>query len=329
MKILNKISQLSLHCLAAFGMFILLNGPAMAGVLDPEHSPPPAPAAAASGDTLGGLIHNLVMSLNTIPGLFTAVAYLFGIFLGFWGILKLKDHVENPHNTTIWEPIKRFTAGGSFFALPHVMLAAINTVDGGGKAADYSDFNSGGAGELGLDGMMVKLIADIWHPMHWVLFAFCYLGGIILIFIGISRLLKSEQDGPRGPAGIGTIMTFLVGGALLSVDRIVGSSLTSFFNSATSMSFGELQYTAGMGDAELAHAHAVIAAIIAFVAIIGWVSFIRGLFILRGVSEGNSQASMMAAITHILGGALAINLGGVIMAVQNTLGILPYGIEFS
>ena len=75
----------------------------------------------------------------------------------------------------------------------------------------------------------------------------------------------------------------------------------------------------------------MIAAIVAFVAIIGWVSFIRGLFILRGVSEGSGQASMMAAVTHIIGGAIAVNLGGFIMAVQNTLGItdMNIGINFS
>jgi hypothetical protein len=324
MRIMNDIRQLGVFVLASFTASSFFS-PAFAQLVEP------APAAKASKTTLGGAIKNLVESFDTVPGLFTGLAYLFGIFLGFWGILKLKDHVENPNNTPIWEPIKRFAAGGAFFSLPHIMIAVMNTwfTEGGGKAADYSKFNSGGAGTLGLDGMMVKLIADIWYPMHYVMYGFCYLAGIILVFIGISRLLKSEQDGARGPLGFGTIMTFMVGGALLSVDRLVGSSLQSFFNSATSTSYGVLKYTAGMGATELAHAHAVIAAIVAFVAIIGWVSFIRGLFILRGVSEGNSQASMMAAVTHILGGALAINLGGVIMAVQNTLGILPYGIEFS
>jgi hypothetical protein len=38
---------------------------------------------------------------------------------------------------------------------------------------------------------------------------------------------------------------------------------------------------------------------------------------------------MMAAITHLIGGVLAINLGSVIMAVQDTLGITQYGIRFS
>ncbi len=286
--------------------------------------------ALAADSTLGSVISNLIKSTDGIPGFFTAISYLMGIFFGFWGVLKLKDHVENPNNTPIWDPVKRFATGGAFFALPYVAAATQRTLTGNNStAADYSGFNSGGASELGLDGMMVKLIADIWQPMHGLLFGFCYLAGIFLIMLGISRLLKSEQDGPRGPAGIGTIMTFLVGGALVSADKMLGSTLGSLFNDTISDSNGVLNYTAGMDGTALGHAHAVIAAIVAFVAIIGWVSFIRGLFILRGISEGNSQASMMAALTHILGGALAINLGGVIMAVQNTLGITDYGITFS
>ena len=45
---------------------------------------------------------------------------------------------------------------------------------------------------------------------------------------------------------------------------------------------------------EIAHVEAVIAPVIAFVALLGWISIVRGFFIVRGVAEGNSQASMLA-----------------------------------
>ncbi len=312
MKNINKISQLGAYFLFVFTV-------AMA-VCDP-----------VSAETLGGVIKNLVKSTDNVPGLFKGVSYLMGLLMGFFGVMKLKDHVENPGQTPVWEPVKRFIAGGGFFALPAVMGATSRSLSGSTDAMSYSDFNNSGASSLGLDGMLVKLIGDIWQPMHFIMIGFCYLAGIILIMMGIARLLKSEQDGPRGPASLGTIMTFLVAGALLSVDKMLGASLGSLFDSTTTSSNGVLQYTSGIGAEELKHAHAVIAAIVAFVAIIGWVSFIRGLFILRGVSEGSGQASMMAAVTHIIGGAIAVNLGGFIMAVQNTLGItdMNIGINFS
>jgi hypothetical protein len=171
-------------------------------------------------------------------------------------------------------------------------------------------------------------MSNILEPTIWAVGWLGWIAGLIFVFIGISRLMKSEQDGPRGPSGIGTIMTFVVAGCLFSLNSIITYITTTIFGSDKIMTNGVLQYTAGLGGSS-EHVHAVISAIIGFSILIGWISLVRGLFILRGVSEGNSQASMMAAVTHLIGGVLAINLGGVITAVQATLGITSYGIDFS
>ena len=123
-------------------------------------------------------------------------------------------------------------------------------------------------------------------------------------------------------------MTFLVAGCLFSLNAMISYLSETLFGDASIATSGQLRYTDGLGESA-AHAHAVISAIVAFSIVLGWVSIIRGFFILRGVSEGNSQASMMAAITHLIGGALAINLGPIINAVQDTLGISTYDITFS
>lgn len=289
----------------------------------------PAFADCTDG-TLGGVICNVVESSASVPGVFTGISYLMGLILGIWGILKLREHVDNPNQVQIWDPVKRFVAGGAFFALPTVLQAAYNTVALGIDAYDGSSYNSEGASGGGLDAMMVALVGSVWQPSQMLFFGFCYLAGIVLIIIGISRLLKTEQEGPRGPTGIGTFMTFLVAGALLSIDKIMGATNFSLFTDieGRGLNFAELAYTAGMTDTEVGHANAVIAAAMAFIAIVGWVSFIRGFFIMRGVAEGNSQSSMMAGMTHIIGGAIAVNLGAMIQAVQETLGIADYGIVF-
>lgn len=287
-------------------------------------------AGGCGGAGLGGVICNTVMSNQFVPFLFSGLSYLMGIILGIWGIWRLRMHVEQPNQVEIWDPLKRFLAGGAFFALPMLMEVVFNTVAFGIPGFDGSDFNGNGAVGGGLDAMLVALMRDIWTPMQMAFSGFCYLAGILLVMIGISRLLKSEQDGAKGPTGIGTVMTFLVAGALLSVDSMIGATSFSMFNGLEGQNEGALRYTAGMTGAEIAHANAVINAITAFVAVVGWISFIRGLFIIRGVAEGNSQASSMAGITHILGGAIAINLGPMLEAVQITLGIagLNLGVEF-
>ncbi len=286
--------------------------------------------AQTTGTTLGSVIQNIEFDASmSLPGVMSGLSYLMGLILGFIAILKLKAHVENPNQVPLSDSMKRFVAGGAFFALPFIMDVVRNMIEGNGTQVDYSSsgFNGQGSG-VGLDAMIIAMMKDIFIPLQWIFGAFGYIAGIGLVMIGISRLLKSEQDGPRGPATIGTFMTFVVAGCLFSINSIIGYFSTTMFGDDVLNNNGVLQYTAGLGAAAN-HVHAVISAIVAFSIVIGWISLIRGFFIVRGVSEGNQQASMMAAITHLIGGVLAINLGSVIMAVQNTLGITQYGIVFN
>lgn len=276
--------------------------------------------------SLGDVIQNTVESFQTTPGLLAGFSYLCGLILGIWGVLRLRMHVETPNQVEIWDPMKRFFAGGAFFVLPEVVRAAHDTISKGGSELSGNDYNTSGVSGGGLDAKLVALMKDVWEPLQWLFVGFSYLAGIILIMIGISRLLKSEQEGARGPMGIGTIMTFLVAGVLLSLNKTLGAAVNSVFDSGAKNK-AVLSYKAGMDGAAVTHAEAVIGAIMAFVAIIGWISFIRGFFIMRGVAEGNSQASMMAGVTHIIGGAVAVNLGAFIEAVQQTLGIKKYGLD--
>jgi hypothetical protein len=291
---------------------------------------PTRTSSSKAGNTLGGVVTNTLESLQTTPGIISVLAYIMGLILGFMGIIKLKEHVENPNQTQIWDPIKRFVAGGFFFTLPYVINVVTNTVSAGGSDLAGTSYNTAGAIGNGLDAKLVNLMADIWVPMQYAFIGFSYLAGLVLLLIGISRLLKTEQEGARGPLGIGTVMTFLVAGVLLSLNKILGATNASIFE-VDAMNSASLAkpYVDAMGDTAAGHANAVIGAIMAFVAILGWISFIRGFFIMRGVAEGNQQSSAMAGITHILGGAVAVNLGAFINAVQNTLGIQNLGLQLS
>ncbi|HPD83626.1 MAG TPA: hypothetical protein PLK85_07410 [Alphaproteobacteria bacterium] len=283
-------------------------------------------SVAPTANSLGSIIWNLVNGSQDVPGVIIGFSYMMAIIFGFMGIMKLKDHVENPNQVSIWDPIKRFIAGGALFALPTVYVAIDTTISNGlAMSVTGSNFNTGGVSGTGLDASLVSLMRNIWQPFQYLMIAFGYLAGLIFFVIGISRLLKTEQEGARGPLGFGTIMTFLVGGVLLSQTRIIAAFITSMFNGRPTNN-AVLAYSAGMSPQAIGHSEAVIGAIMAFVAILGWISFVRGVFILRGVAEGNSQASAMAAFTHIIGGAIAFNLGGLITAVQTTLGITNYGL---
>lgn len=331
-----------------------------------------------SGTSMGNVVCSLIYTTGVFPMFLTACAYLIGLIFGLWGILKIKAHVQNPQQTSLWEGVSRFISGGAFFALPVVIeivrgtmtptaltapslavpvtgyntgsassglsglaqgsgtgvLGTIGNVLGNLGTAVLGSFgintgNGNGCGSGGLDVLLRCFMSDMMSPIHIVLNFFCFCTGIILLMIGISRLIKTAQDGARGPGGLGTLMTFAAGGALISYNEMMRALTSSFFGVPLTQTFATMRYTTGMQAAEIASAHATISAILQFVIIVGLISFVRGIFIIRGVAEGNSQASIMSGITHIVAGALAVNLGPLMNAVQTTLGLTSVGITFS
>ena len=286
------------------------------------------------GSGLGTIACNIVFNTSTLPAFLTAVAYLIGLVMGLWGIFKIRDHVLNPQQTSVWEGLSRFIAGGLFFALPIIIEVTRNSISPtallGFAAAPTSGYSGTAvAGCNGLDGILACFMADISGPVHVLLNGFTFVAGIIFVMIGTSRLIKSAQDGARGPGGLGTVMTFAVGGALMSYNQLMRAASSTLTGDLQTKTKGALSYTNGLTGAEVNAAELVVTSVIQFMIIVGLISFIRGLFIVRSVAEGNQQASIMAGITHIVGGALAVNLGPLINAVQTSLGIAQFGITFS
>lgn len=82
----------------------------------------------ASANNFGKIAENITVSIENLPGLLTGLAYLFGILLGVLGVLKIKDHVENPTQTPLKDGAIRLCAGGALFALPILYEAMFETV---------------------------------------------------------------------------------------------------------------------------------------------------------------------------------------------------------
>lgn len=54
-----------------------------------------SPSAAFAAE-VNEVAQSMVSSASGLPGLLAALSYLMGLILGITGLLKLKDHVENP-----------------------------------------------------------------------------------------------------------------------------------------------------------------------------------------------------------------------------------------
>ena len=84
-----------------------------------------ASSAFAAAD-VSDISENIVTSVEGLPGFVAALSYLLGILLGALGILKIKEHVDNPSQTPIRVGFVRLIAGGALFGLPIIYEAVGN-----------------------------------------------------------------------------------------------------------------------------------------------------------------------------------------------------------
>jgi len=113
----------------------------------------PSLAHAAAGNNFGSIAQRITTSVSDLPGLVSALAYLFGVLLAVLGILKIKDHVENPTQTPLKDGAIRLCAGGGLLALPIILEAMFETF-GAASAAD-----AGGASASQLNAVNFGTIA--------------------------------------------------------------------------------------------------------------------------------------------------------------------------
>lgn len=162
-------------------------------------------------------------------------------------------------------------------------------------------------------------LQSLYKPIN----IFCYIAGAFLGMRGITRLIN-HNPGPQSATSFGTWATFFTCGALLSMPHLLASVTNSFGmgdNYNNIIGFSRTNIT----DEDLRrNMNLIVTACVTFIQIVGVIAFIRGFFVLRAVADGNSQVSPMAGFTHIIGGALAVNLGPLIMVIMNSLGMTGY-----
>lgn len=74
------------------------------------------------------VFERITTSVEGLPGFLTMAAYFLGIVFAIAGILKVKDHVEDPGRTQLKEGAIRLFAGGALFTLPYIMQLMSATV---------------------------------------------------------------------------------------------------------------------------------------------------------------------------------------------------------
>lgn len=126
---IKTIKKASLY--ASAGIFVGL----VSGVEDAYAQ---ADSSGTGGEGFSAISENITESIQELPGLLTGVSYMMGILLGVLGILKIKDHVENPGQTPLQHGAIRLAAGGGLFGLPIVYEAMQDTIGRGSGPQDIA-----------------------------------------------------------------------------------------------------------------------------------------------------------------------------------------------
>lgn len=85
-------------------------------------------SSADAANNFSNIAENITGSIEELPGLVTALSYMIGLLMGVLGVMKIKDHVENPTQTPMKDGAIRLAAGGALFALPILFESMLNTI---------------------------------------------------------------------------------------------------------------------------------------------------------------------------------------------------------
>ena len=97
-------------------------------------------SGVAQANNISNIAENITNSISELPTLLSALSYMFGLLLAVLGVMKIKDHVENPTQTPLKDGAIRLAAGGGLFALPIIYDAMFTTI-GTGTTTDVATLN--------------------------------------------------------------------------------------------------------------------------------------------------------------------------------------------
>jgi hypothetical protein len=279
----------------------------------------------AYAQKLGDLINSSYNAFTSLQGLIAAMCYILGIYMAVSGVQTMRAAVDAPDKASPVMPAMKLAAAGLLIMTPYAMNVVVRTISGngvGGNAgptiSDFSKDRSFTAGD-GLDHSLGLLVKDIWQPlMENALPFFCYIAGLAFLINGLRKMADAGASGGQGPGFMsmqsvgqfGVAAAFLSGGFVMTVLQ-----QTLFGGNELKI----VQFTNVGGTAFGDRANDALWAVFTFLRIVGYIAVIRGLLMLKGVSDGAQNASLSAAMTHMIAGAALANSGGFIDLVQNTL----------
>jgi len=287
------------------------------------------PAAAyASDTTLGDVICNAKINLGAYPYILNVVAYIVGSFLAVRSFLLFKRHAENPAQPQAVAGMAHLLAAAALLALPAFVSALQSTFfgaadTGGNFSCGAAAAASASSGSVGLDVMMQNFVKNIYGPIFMLVALVSISVGLTYIVGALLRAAKTGTN-PQAADPKSIFAHLIFGSILVSVGTILPDVLQSIFGASdiskmTSVNLISWSNIVG-SEASTDAADKTIRAVLAFIQIVGCISFVRGWMIMKKAVEGGGQATIQQGLTHVIGGAMAVNIDVMLKVFDTTFG---------
>ena len=174
---------------------------------------------------------------------------------------------------------------------------------------------AGSSGAMDVAGALVKAVNDVDSAVYFAIRTVLYLLGVVAFVQGCLRLLRRANEGVAGQSLWGAVASFAIAAVFVSIPEVLRGAGETFFGGETAVS-AALGYGGRAVDYE-----PLLQAVTWIVRMVGLLSFAKGMYVLRGASDGVPGATVSGAAMHLVGGAMAWHILVVLEAVQETLGI--------
>lgn len=276
-------------------------------------------AFAQQAKTLGEMTNRFYDSFISLQFFLSLLSYILGIFFSITGFKMMRDHVDDPGRNPAKNFILRLAAASFFIFAPFLADALIEAIGGGGVGDTEllnvsTEMHGANTSGKGLEGALTRFVLDFGAPfLDNLLPFFAFIAGLVLMLVGLKRIALASGDGPQAPGGFGTFGTFIVAAGLMSFGYIMYAMQMSIFGADTLMANTAINSKSTLS----VQANRALWGVFIFLRIVGYISVLRGLFMLRAFAEGGN-VSIMAVSTHMIAGSLLANAGYFVNALQYT-----------
>lgn len=275
-------------------------------------------SSPAFAQTIGSMADSTV-STGSFTGFLDLLAgscYLIGAGFGIRTVGQLKEHTVNPGNVKLSMPLMSMVVTATLLAFPSLLSTLQATFDlTGDRLGNFKTMTAGGTvggGGVGLDQIAVAFAANVPALAKFVsIGATC--AGAFMIFRAIMLLPQVQQGRAEGTK---VIWSLIAGIGLWSLLPMITAAMGSIgMAGANAPNLITVKYSqAGGGGFD-----GTIAAVLVFVQLLGLIAFVRGMLILKALGD-HKEGVMGRALTHILGGACAMNIGFTIGMLARSIG---------